>query len=136
MCYRMLECIKINRKWVKQNNNNKIFLKSLVFNLITTNKIKSKNSPRYFLILEKNILKVSTEIPPKLSWRPVHYRNHHYQQICVIFLFFIFFFQNVQTRSNTPPWVFFPFFKLYKWYQIAQCITCIFPGTCCSLCLV
>ena len=24
------------------------------------------------------------------------------------------------TKSNTPPWVFFTFFKLYKWYQIAQ----------------
>ena len=22
--------------------------------------------------------------------------------------------------SNTPPWVFFTFFKLYKWFQIAQ----------------
>ena len=27
------------------------------------------------------------------------------------------------TKSNTPPWVFFTFFKLYKWYQIAQSIT-------------
>ena len=24
------------------------------------------------------------------------------------------------TKSNTPPWVFFTAFKLYKWYQIAQ----------------
>ena len=24
------------------------------------------------------------------------------------------------TKSNTPPWVFFTFFKLYKWYQNAQ----------------
>ena len=28
------------------------------------------------------------------------------------------------TKSNTPPWAFFTFFK-YKWYQIAQCITYI-----------
>ena len=27
------------------------------------------------------------------------------------------------TKINTPAWVFFTFFKLYKWYQIAQCIT-------------
>ena len=27
------------------------------------------------------------------------------------------------TKSNTPSWVFFTFFKLYKWYQIAQNIT-------------
>ena len=24
------------------------------------------------------------------------------------------------TKSNSPPWVFFTFFKLYKWYQFAQ----------------
>ena len=27
------------------------------------------------------------------------------------------------TKSNTPPWVFFTFFKFRKWYQIAQSIT-------------
>ena len=27
------------------------------------------------------------------------------------------------TKSNTPPWVFFTFLKLYKCYQIAQNIT-------------
>ena len=27
------------------------------------------------------------------------------------------------TKDNTDPWVFFTFFKLYKWYQIAQSIT-------------
>ena len=26
-------------------------------------------------------------------------------------------------QSNTPPWVFFTFFKLCKWYQIEQRIT-------------
>ena len=30
---------------------------------------------------------------------------------------------NFNTKSNTPPWVFFTFFKLYKWYQTAQRIT-------------
>ena len=29
----------------------------------------------------------------------------------------------LQAKSNTPSWVFFTFFKLYKWYQIAQRIT-------------
>ena len=24
------------------------------------------------------------------------------------------------TKINTPPWVFFTFLKLYKWYQITQ----------------
>ena len=27
------------------------------------------------------------------------------------------------TKINTPPWVFFMFFELYKWYEIAQHIT-------------
>ena len=27
------------------------------------------------------------------------------------------------TKTNTLPWVLFTFFKLYKWYQIAQRIT-------------
>ena len=27
------------------------------------------------------------------------------------------------TKISNPPWVFFTFFKLYKWYQIAQRIT-------------
>ena len=29
------------------------------------------------------------------------------------------------TKSNTPPWVFFTFSKLCKWYEIAQSITYI-----------
>ena len=29
-------------------------------------------------------------------------------------------------KCNTPSWVFFAFLKWYKWYQIAQRITCIF----------
>ena len=29
------------------------------------------------------------------------------------------------TKINAPPWVFFTFFKLYKWYQIAQRATCM-----------
>ena len=31
------------------------------------------------------------------------------------------------TKSSTPLWVFFMFFELYKWYQIAQDITNIGP---------
>ena len=27
------------------------------------------------------------------------------------------------TKSNIPPWVFFTFFKLFKWYQIAQSVS-------------
>ena len=32
------------------------------------------------------------------------------------------------TKSNIPPWVFFTFFKLYK-YQFAQSITYIYSST-------
>ena len=28
-------------------------------------------------------------------------------------------------KSNTPPWVFFTFLNLYKWYQIAQSVTIV-----------
>ena len=28
-------------------------------------------------------------------------------------------------KSNTPPWVFFTVFKLYKWYQIAQSVSMV-----------
>ena len=31
------------------------------------------------------------------------------------------------TKSNTPPSVFFMFFKLYKWYQIVQSVSFIIP---------
>ena len=27
------------------------------------------------------------------------------------------------TKSNNPPWVFFTFLKLYKWYQTAQSVS-------------
>ena len=30
------------------------------------------------------------------------------------------------SKSNTPLWVLFTFFKLYKWYQIAQNIAYVF----------
>ena len=33
------------------------------------------------------------------------------------------------TKINTPPWVFFTFFELYKWYQTPQCITGITAQT-------
>ena len=33
------------------------------------------------------------------------------------------------TKSNTPPWAFFMFLKLYKWYQIAQSIAYLFGRT-------
>ena len=34
----------------------------------------------------------------------------------------------LRTKSNTPPWVSFTFLKLYKWYQIVQCIICTENG--------
>ena len=38
-------------------------------------------------------------------------------------------FSKVVGQSNTPPWVFFTFFKLYKWYQIIVSVaTTLFDG--------
>ena len=39
------------------------------------------------------------------------------------------------TKSNTPPWVFFTFFELCKWYQIAQgcCLRSLFHSQCLTL---
>ena len=31
----------------------------------------------------------------------------------------------MKTKSNSPPWVFFTFFKFCKWYQIAQSTTIV-----------
>ena len=33
------------------------------------------------------------------------------------------------TKSNTPPWAFFTFFKFNKWYQIAQSVIYVFCST-------
>ena len=71
------------------------------------------------------------------AWRVKHYT---YVVRCVIW-YHLYNFRNVKnthggvlllaklqvqacnfTKSNTPPWVFFMFFKLYKWHQIAQSI--------------
>ena len=38
-------------------------------------------------------------------------------------------------KSNTPPWMFFVFLKLYKWYHIAQSVTYTDGSKRCSLCL-
>ena len=35
------------------------------------------------------------------------------------------------TKSDTPPWAFFTFLKLYKWYRIAQSIS--FPSRECHI---
>ena len=37
------------------------------------------------------------------------------------------------TKSNTPPWEFFKFFKLHKWYQIEQCTAYSVSSTSCLL---
>ena len=47
----------------------------------------------------------------KHSWRSVNFRVKLQAKACNF------------TKINTPPWVFFTFLKLYKWYQIALRIT-------------
>ena len=62
--------------------------------------------------------------------------NHKYVLRCAIW-YHSYNFKNVKnthggvlllqqlnfTKSNTPPWVFYTFLKLHKWYQITQSIT-------------
>ena len=43
----------------------------------------------------------------------VWYHLHNFKKLLVKL-------QTYFTKSNTPPWVFFTFLKLYKWYHIAQ----------------
>ena len=40
--------------------------------------------------------------------------------ICDALRDLVSFVQLKKTKINTPPWVFFTFLKLYKWYQIVQ----------------
>ena len=60
-------------------------------------------------------------------------QQHLFVMLCVI-LYHLYNLKNVKnthgrtlllikTKSNTPPWVFFTFLKLDKWYQIAQLTT-------------
>ena len=42
---------------------------------------------------------------------------------CAIWYHLYNFKNMIDTKSNTPSWVFFTFIKLYKWYKIAQRIT-------------
>ena len=48
----------------------------------------------------------------------------HLSILCILILAKIFYIILLHVKSNSPPWVFFTFLKLYKWYRIAQRITC------------
>ena len=56
--------------------------------------------------------------------------NSPYVMHCAIWYYF-YNLKNVKntTKSNTPTWVIFTFFKLCKWYQIAQSITYMTPNS-------
>ena len=64
----------------------------------------------------------------KKSQRRNQELRKHYVMRCAIW-YHLYDFKNVKNthggvlllvaKSNTPSWVFFTFFKLYKWYQIA-----------------
>ena len=42
--------------------------------------------------------------------------------VCCAIWYNLYNLKNVKNtpKINTPPWLFLTFFKLYKWYQIAQ----------------
>ena len=70
----------------------------------------SQNKYAHQLINEIQIQKPKTD---KTTWLYVMKNTHG-----IVLLLACNF-----TKSNTPSWVFFTFFKLYEWYQIAQGIT-------------
>ena len=47
-------------------------------------------------------------------------KNVKNTDVGVLLLVMLQAFSMENTKNNTPPWVFFTFLKLYKWYQIAQ----------------
>ena len=63
------------------------------------------------------------------------FQKYGYQMKCFVHLVKFYNLKNVKnthggvlflvncTKSNNPTWIFFTFFQLYKWYQIAQSIT-------------
>ena len=97
--------------------------------------LKKKTKKKTFNYLEKSKLRKKTSrSKKKLYWRV--------KSISCAIRYYLYNLKNVKnthggvlilvklqaeacnfTKINTPPWVFFTFFKLYKWYQIAQRIT-------------
>ena len=69
---------------------------------------------------------------PLPRWRPF-WTTSYELSICDAFAIWYYFYnlKNVKntTKSNTPTWVIFTFFKLCKWYQIAQSITYMTPNS-------
>ena len=66
----------------------------------------------------------------RTSWnslRNVHFSNSFVCPQPFVELYFVFKLCFAEacnlTKNSTPPWVFFKFFKLCKWYQIAQNVT-------------
>ena len=53
----------------------------------------------------------------------IWYRLYNVKKVKNIYGGVIILLVKLHAKCNTPPWVFFTFFKLYKWYQIAQRMT-------------
>ena len=57
---------------------------------------------------------ISTEMPCAVRYHLYNLKNVKNTYGGVLLLL------KLQAKSNIPPWVFSTFFKLYKWYKIAQ----------------
>ena len=92
---------------------------------------KQKKAGSVWLVY--SVSKLNTKIYSDL---PIYFHHNAYVTFCAIWhhLYNLTNVKNIHggmllvcnfTKSNTPPWVIFLFFKLYKWYQIVESITYI-----------
>lgn len=51
------------------------------------------------------------------------YKFKNVKKTCVRLLFLVKTLVSNFTKNNTPPWALFRYFKIYKWYEIAQSIS-------------
>ena len=89
----------------------------MIFHLMTENFIRLASS------MKAKTLKSVTERPAKFSQMWCFAR---FGTICIILKTWK---TPMEADINSPSWVFFKFFELYKWYQIAQRITNTFYST-------
>ena len=78
--------------------------------------IKQLLTSKKFSIFYINLATTDDAVIVKITWLKVNSMTSKHDLWDLLMLYQACNF----TKINTPPWVFFTFFKLYKWYQIAQ----------------
>ena len=80
------------------------------------------------------VLLNSHKTNPEIVSRNNYHKRTNVMLCAIWFCYHLYNLKNVQNthgevllfnKSNTPPWVFFTFLNLYKWYQIAQSVTIV-----------